>query len=68
MNTNYIINSNDVMIDFDLAVNYMDDEIRGTLHNEIAPCSEQKFFNSYCEKHFEKYGEQFELDKKNPII
>lgn len=68
MNTNYIINSNGTEIDFETAVNYMDDEIREDLHGELSPCTEQEFFNAYCERHFKKYSEAFEFDKDNPNV
>lgn len=38
---------------------YMDDEIRERLHREMAPCTNQEFFDAYCEAHEEKYGEEF---------
>lgn len=30
-------------------VNYMDDEIRETVHSEIAPCTEEEFLSRYIE-------------------
>lgn len=48
--------------DFDVVVNYMDDEIREELHNEIAPCDEQAFINAYCEAHEEKYNQKFDIN------
>ncbi len=53
-------------INYDAAVNLMDDEIREELHSKFAPCAEQKFFNEYCKAHAEKYGEEWELAKENP--
>lgn len=55
-----------VIIDFDVAVSLMYDCIREELHAELAPCTEQEFFNAYAEKHLEKFGEEWELAKKNP--
>lgn len=46
---------------YEAAVALMDDEIREELHREIAPCSNQKFFDAYCKKHFKKYGEKFQI-------
>lgn len=54
-------------IDFEVAANYMDDEIREYLHNAIAPCSEQYFFNQYAAEHEIRFDETWELDKKNPV-
>lgn len=37
-----VINNCGTEIDFDAAVNLMDDDIRETIHNELAPCTEQE--------------------------
>ena len=47
-------------IDFEAAVMLMDDEIREQLHG-IGIEDEQEFYNVYCEKHYEKYNEEFEI-------
>lgn len=47
------------VIDWEAAVALMDDEICAELHEEIAPCSNQEFFDKYCDRHWEKYGETF---------
>lgn len=52
--------------DFDACVNLMDDEVREEVHAELAPCTDQEFFDAYCKAHEEKFGEEFELAKKNP--
>ena len=46
-------------ISYEVAVNLMDDEIRERLHYEIAPCSEQEFFDVYLKAHKEKFNEDF---------
>ena len=61
-------NSFGKLFDFYLALHYMDDEICGEIDFENSPCSEQEFFDIYCLKHFQKFGETFEFDKRNPII
>ena len=53
-------------IDFDVAVQLMDDEIREQIHADIASCTEQEFFDAYCKAHEEKYGVEFECATKNP--
>lgn len=58
-------NSHGVSVDFDAAVNLMDDEIREALHAEGIE-SEQSFFAAYALEHSKKYGETWELDKPNP--
>lgn len=59
-------NQHGTKLDFDSAVVLMDDEIREGLHNELAPCAEQEFFDAYVTKHEEKFGEEWELAKANP--
>ncbi|RMH38516.1 MAG: hypothetical protein D6694_12285 [Gammaproteobacteria bacterium] len=62
-----VINAYGKEIDYEAAVNLMDDDIREQLHAELAPCSEQEFFDAYCKAHREKYGEDFEPAKANPV-
>ena len=54
-------------IDFDAALQLMDDEIRERLHSELAPCSEQEFFTAYEQAHAERYGTDWELSAPNPV-
>lgn len=63
-----IINKNGTEINFDAAVELMDDEIREQLADKLAPCSEQEFFSAYETAHAEKYGEEWELSKANPVF
>lgn len=46
---------------FETAVALMDDEIREEVHAELAPCSEEEFLMAYMDRHFEKYGEYFQI-------
>lgn len=62
-----VFNDYGVEIDFETSVQLMDDEIREELSYKLAPCTNQKFFNEYCEAHEEKFGEEWELAKKKPI-
>lgn len=39
----------------------MDDEIREELHAEMAPCTDQEFFDAYLDRHYAKYGEEFTI-------
>lgn len=59
-------NKNGKVLNFDAAVNLMDDEIREKLANSQDWQSEQEFFSAYEKEHGEKYGE-WELSKKNPV-
>ena len=63
-----VINDYGLEIDFNIAVSLMDDEIREQIHSDLAPCTEQEFFEAYCLAHEKKYGEKFELAKKNPCF
>lgn len=47
------------VVDFDAAVELMDEEIREQLHAEMAPCGEQEFLDAYIEAHAKKYNEEF---------
>ena len=53
---------NGEMVDFDAAVNLMDDEIREAVHADLAPCTDQEFINEYAKRHEAKYGEAFEIN------
>lgn len=46
-------------IPYEEAVALMDDEIREEVHADLAPCTEQEFFDEYCKRHLEKYGIEF---------
>ena len=61
-----VTNCWDVEIDFDAAVSLMDNEIREEIARDLAPCTEQEFFDAYCKAHEDKYGEEWELAKRNP--
>lgn len=56
---NKVVATNGDIIDFEAAVNLMDDDLREQLAAEICPCPEQEFYNRYCELHSERYGEEF---------
>ena len=61
-----IKNQYGVEIDFEAAVNLMDDAICEDVNFDLAPCTEQEFFDEYVKRHLAKYGEEFEPAKKNP--
>lgn len=61
-----VINMNGTEINYEAAVELMDDEIREDLNFELAPCTEQELFTAYEKAHAEKYGEEWELSKENP--
>jgi len=53
---------NEESVDFEVAVNLMDDEIREEVHADLAPCTEQKFMNEYARRHKQKFGEEFTIN------
>ena len=61
-----VVNMNGTEINYEAAVELMDDEICESLNFELAPCTEQEFFTAYEKAHAEKYGEEWELSKENP--
>lgn len=60
-----ITNQYGVTIDFEAAVNLMDDELREALHAKGID-TEQEFFDAYAEAHEAKFGEEWELNKPHP--
>jgi len=46
-------------VDFDAAVQLMDDDIREELHSALAPCTDQEFMDAYAAEHEERFGEEF---------
>lgn len=46
-------------IDFNAAVNLMDNEIREQLHDTMSPCSDQDFIDAYMTAHLDKHGDEF---------
>lgn len=56
-------NSFGKLIDFDLASEYMDEELCDDIYYYYSPVNEQEFFDIYCERHFEKFGKKFEFDR-----
>jgi hypothetical protein len=62
-----VVNKNGVMHDFCAAVLLMDDALREEIHNAIVPCSDQEFFEAYEDAHQQKFGEEWELSKENPV-
>ena len=48
------------------AVYLMDDDLREELNTNLAPCTDQEFFEAYAKAHEAKYGYEWELAKENP--
>ena len=62
-----VINQYGKELNFAAAVNLMDDDIREQLHNELAPCTNQVFFDAYVSAHAEQFGADWILDDPNPV-
>ena len=68
-NESFVRNLNGQLINYENAVNYMDDEIREKLHSELYPCTDQEFFTAYEKEHAAAFGEDdWEFSKENPVI
>lgn len=52
--------SNGVTVDFEAAVNIMDDELREFVHAYHCEDTPQEFFDVYAAVHYENLGEDFE--------
>ena len=58
----YVEDENGHMINYAAAVELMDDDLREQLHREMAPCSNQEFYDAYVKAHAEKFnGEKFQI-------
>lgn len=66
-NEKYVQNRWGVVVPYNVAETLMDEEIMEELNEELAPCSNQKFFDAYAAAHELKFGETWELDKPNPV-
>lgn len=62
-----VINLNGIEINFQAAIQLMDYEIREQLHDDLSPCDDQSFFTAYEFAHAEKFNEEWELSKSNPV-
>jgi hypothetical protein len=62
MTKKIVCDQNGKSLDYDVAVHYMDDDIREDLHGKIAPCTDQYFYVQYCKAHFAKYGTDFVIN------
>ena len=53
-------------IEWNAALAMMDDDLREELNADLAPCTEQEFFEAYAKAHENKFCEEWELAKENP--
>ena len=67
--TNKVTNEYGTEFNYEVAIDFMDDdELREQLHMQLAPCSNQEFFDAYAKAYEEKYGEKWILSNPNPTI
>ena len=58
----YVQDEDGRTVNYAAAVELMDDDLREQLHREMAPCSNQEFYDAYVKAHAEKYnGEKFQI-------
>lgn len=58
----YVEDEDGHLVDYDAAVEMMDDDLREELHREMAPCTNQEFYDAYVKAHAAKYnGEKFQI-------
>lgn len=62
-----VVNKYNAEINWEAAVELMDDEICEQLAAEIAPCTEQEYFTAYEAAYEAAYGEEWALSAENPI-
>lgn len=54
---------NNQTVDFDAAVNLMDDDLREAIHDQMAGnCTKQEFADAYCMAHTNKFGCEFKIN------
>lgn len=61
----YVKDKNNKKIDYDSAVNLMDDDIREKLHRHMANSTPQEFYDAYVREHKKKYKEDFVIESVN---
>lgn len=58
----YVQDEDGRTVNYAAAVELMDDDLREQLHREMAPCTNQEFYDAYVKAHAEKYnGEKFQI-------
>ena len=58
----YVQDEDGRTVDYAAAVELMDDDLREQLHLEMAPCTNQEFYDAYVKAHAAKYnGEKFQI-------
>ena len=64
-----VYNEYGLPINYETAVELMDDDLREELHRMVDETwTDQTFFDRYAAAHLEKFGEEWELAKPNPTF
>ena len=66
MTNSIVINRAGTEIRYNVAVTFMDDDIREALHEQLSPCTDQEFFTAYEQAHEQKHGEPWFLSEEHP--
>lgn len=66
--TNTIKNEANRRFEFVAVFKHMDWDIKTAMENDDIERTNQQFFDMYCRKHTDKYGEIFEFNKRNPKV
>lgn len=62
-----VVNGWGTELDFEAVANLMDDDLRERVHAELAPCTDQEFFDRYAELWAEAHpDEEWEFSKESP--
>jgi len=62
----WVTNKSGHKVDFDAAVEYMDEDLREKIHSKLSPCTEQEFFTAYEKAHADLFGCDWFLSECNP--
>lgn len=61
-----VVNQYGNEIDYDAAVQFMEDDLREELHRKLAPCTDQEFFDAYANRYFETHKTEWYPNTFNP--
>jgi hypothetical protein len=67
MNGIKVTNLNGIELDYDAAVNLMNNDLRERIANDGKEYTAQQFMRAYEIAHLKKFGEEWELSKQNPV-
>lgn len=59
-----VLNENGAEVDFEKALDYMEDGLKEEVYKGISPYNAQQFFSAYEQAHKERYGRWWVSDEK----